>query len=165
MLVQFAFTSHWWVLSLHSSRSNIKKRKQYEPPTSQIVYNPRHLTQENNQFCSMLIERRASINPRGKPLQWPIREAPPELRNGYLFQTSGVVEVYERVGKSVSFWSAKRPKRANRRILWLWKSRDNFLVFWFVHSLKTVHLQQLKVMQSSKLGIWKGYHLSIEGIL
>ena len=30
--------------------------------------------------------------------------------------------------------------------------------------LKTVHLQQLKVMQSSKLGMWKGYHLSIKGI-
>ena len=30
--------------------------------------------------------------------------------------------------------------------------------------LKTVHLQQLKGMQSSKQGMWKGYHLSIEGI-
>ena len=30
-----------------------------------------------------------------------------------------IVEVYERVGKSVSFRSVKGPKRANRRILWL----------------------------------------------
>ena len=30
-----------------------------------------------------------------------------------------VVEVYERVEKSVSFRSVKGPKRANRRILWL----------------------------------------------
>jgi len=27
-----------------------------------------------------------------------------------------------------------------------------------------MHLQQLKGMQSSKQGMWKGYHLSIEGI-
>ena len=43
MLVQFAFTSHWWVLSLHSSRSNIKKN------------------QENKHKSG------------GDPLQWPIR--------------------------------------------------------------------------------------------
>ena len=30
-----------------------------------------------------------------------------------------IVEVYERVEKSVSFGSVKGPKRANRRILWL----------------------------------------------
>ena len=30
-----------------------------------------------------------------------------------------IVEVYERVGKSVSFRSVKGPKRANTRILWL----------------------------------------------
>ena len=35
-------------------------------------------------------------------------------------------EVYERIRKSVisSFWSLKWLKRANRRILWLWKSRE-----------------------------------------
>ena len=67
----------------------------------------------------MLIGRRASINPGGTPYNDLYGEAPPEMRNGYLFQPSGVVEVYERVGKSVSFRSVKRPKRANRRILWL----------------------------------------------
>ena len=35
---------------------------------------------------------------------------------------------------------------------------------WFIYILKTVHLQQLKGMQSSKLGLWKEYHLSIEGM-
>ena len=34
----------------------------------------------------------------------------------------------------------------------------------FIHILKTAHLQQLNGMQRSKLGMWKGYHLSIEGI-
>ena len=67
----------------------------------------------------MLIERRASINPGGTLYNDLYGEAPPELRNGCLFQTSGVVEVYERVAKSVSFWSVKRPKRAKRRISWL----------------------------------------------
>ena len=67
----------------------------------------------------MLIERRASINPGGTLYHDLYGEAPPELRNGCLFQTSGVVEVYERVAKSVSFWSVKIPKMANRRISWL----------------------------------------------
>ena len=50
--------------------------------------------------------------------------APPE--RGTIFRLQfyegvgiSLVEVYERVGKSVSVWSVKRPKRANRRILWL----------------------------------------------
>ena len=67
----------------------------------------------------MLIGRRASINPGGTPYNDLYGEAPLELRNEYLFQPSGVVEVHERVEKSVSFWSVKRPKRANRRILCL----------------------------------------------
>ena len=45
-----------------------------------------------------------------------------------------VVEVYERVEKSVSFWSVKGPKRANRKILWLWKSRENFLSSFVIYS-------------------------------
>ena len=50
----------------------------------------------------MLIERRASINPGGGGALYNdlYGVAPPELQNGYLFQTSGVVEVYERVGNS-----------------------------------------------------------------
>ena len=38
----------------------------------------------------------------------------------------------------------KRPKRANRYILTLWKSREYVLVLWSIHILKTGHLQQLK---------------------
>ena len=41
---------------------------------------------------------------------------------------------------------------ANRwRILWLWKSKKSILALWFIHILKTIHLQQLQGMQSSKL--------------
>ena len=75
-----------------------------------------------------------------------------------------LVEVYECVGKYV-ISSVKRLKRANRCILRQWKSWENVLVLWFIHDmLKTVHLQLLKRMQSSILGVWKGYHLSVEGI-
>ena len=52
-------------------------------------------------------------------------------------------------------------------MLWLWKSREKVLALRFIHIQKTVHLQQLKGMQRSKQGVWKGYHLwhlSMEGI-
>ena len=65
-----------------------------------------------------------------------------------------LVEVYKKVRKTViSVW--KRPKRAIRCILLLTmkKSRKRFVVC-FIYVWKTVHLQ----------GMWKGYHLSIEGI-
>ena len=75
-----------------------------------------------------------------------------------------LVEVYECVGK-YAILSVKRLKRANRCILMQWKSWENVLVLWFIHDiLKKVHVQLLKGMQSSILGVWKGYHLSIEGI-
>ena len=37
-----------------------------------------------------------------------------------------LVVVYKRVGKAVR--SVKGPKRADRRILWLWGRQENFLV-------------------------------------
>ena len=74
-----------------------------------------------------------------------------------------LVEVYECVGKYV-ISSVKRLKRANRCILRQWKSWEKVLVLWFIHILKTVNLKLLKGMLSSKLGMWKGYHLPMEGI-
>ena len=75
-----------------------------------------------------------------------------------------LVDVYECVAKYV-ISSVKRLKRANRCILRQWKSWENVLVLWFIHDmLKIVYLQLLKRMQSSILGVWKGYHLSVEGI-
>ena len=96
-------------------------------------------------------------------------EAPPEMVTFFSLQVNemlgiSLVEVYECVGKYV-ISSVKRLKRANRCILRQWKSWENVLVLWFIHDmLKTVYLQLLKGMQSSILGVWKGYHLSIEGI-
>lgn len=53
--------------------------------------------------------------------------------------------------KNRSFPFGKRPKRTNRRTLWLWK---DVKISWFcVNSYfkDIVHLQQI-------IGIWKGYH-------
>ena len=64
-----------------------------------------------------------------------------------------LVEVYKKVRKTViSVW--KKPKRANRCISWLTvkKSRKPFFV-WFIYVWETVHLQKLKRMQRSKLGM------------
>ena len=90
-------------------------------------------------------------------------------RKGYLFLAPGIwkgrdfnflMEVYERVGKSV-IWVCERAQRANRWILCLHKIEKTFYICdWKM----TVHLQQLKGMQSSKQGMWKGYHLSIGGV-
>ena len=41
---------------------------------------------------------------------------------------------------------------------------ESVLFLWFIPIYMTMHLQQLKGIQSSKRGMWKGYHLSIEGI-
>ena len=111
-------------------------------------------------------------------------EAPPQRVTFFSLQVNemlgiSLVEVYECVAKYV-ISSVKRLKRANRCILRQWKSWGNVLVLWFIRSLsngsiwwapgfihdilKKVHLQLLRGMQSSILGVWKGYHLSIEGI-
>ena len=62
-----------------------------------------------------------------------------------------------------SFGSVKRSKRANRWIYGCIKSRKRSIL-WLITIWKTMHLQQLREMQSSKQGLWEGYHLSIEGI-
>ena len=110
--------------------------------------------------------------PRGEavtPYNGLYWEAPPERVTFFSLQVYemlgiSLVEVYECVEKYVTS-SVKWLKRANRCILRQWKSWENVLVLWFIHDiLKKVHLQLLKGMQSSILGVWKGYHLSIEGI-
>ena len=150
----------------------IKKRKHYKPPTSYIVYKPRHSTQENNQFCSMLVAsgktdcftlcEKSKHKSRGVlPIMAYTRKLRPNCKRGTFSRLQvyervriSIAEVYERVGKSVPIRSVKGPKRANRMILWLWKSRENFLSSFVIYS---------QGMESSKLGIWKGYHLSMEG--
>ena len=75
-----------------------------------------------------------------------------------------LVEVYERVGKSVISISEKKPKGFTDDFFGCEIVEKNILVLWFIHILTTVHLQQLIGMQSSIKSSWKEYHLSIEGI-
>ena len=66
---------------------------------------------------------------------------------------------------NLSFGSVKGPKKANRWILWLYKVEKKLYFYdWFLLKTWIVHLQHLKGMQSSQQGMWKGYHLLIEGI-
>ena len=154
MLVQFAFTSHWWVLSLHSSRSKKRKKNNTsnQPRTSFINLDIQRKKIINfvafwllqGRLIVSLIARRASINPGGgvPPVMAYTGKLRPNCKRGTFSRLQvdervriSIVEVYERVEKSVPFRSVKGPKRANRRILWLWKSPENFLA----------GLQQLKV--------------------
>ena len=66
-----------------------------------------------------------------------------------------LAQVHKRVGKFVTS-VLSRPKRADRWILWLWKSEENVLVLWFIHIWKTELLQQLKWISSSRLVYVKG---------
>ena len=86
----------------------------------------------------------------GTPYNGQCGEAPPKRDTFFRLQ------VYERVGKS-----AISVCKTYRCILWLWKGQEKVLGLGFVHTFKTVHLQELKGMQSYKIGKWKGYHLSI----
>ena len=92
-------------------------------------------------------------------------------RNGYLFQASSIWK-----GRDFTCWSILIKSREICHLS-LWKgpkgltdefygllSRENVLFLWLISIERTVHLQQLKEMQSRKQGKWKGHHLSIEGI-
>ena len=69
-------------------------------------------------------------------------------RKGYLFQASGIWKgrdfiswsIWKGRGISVSL-QVKRPKMDNTCILRLRKSRENVLVLWFIHTLKTVSIK------------------------
>ena len=83
---------------------------------------------------------------------------------------------YKRVGISLLkyfkglgnllFRSVKGLKRVTRCILWLWKSRENVLVLWFIHIFEDSALTAVESDAKflTRYIIWKEYHLSIEGI-
>ena len=95
-------------------------------------------------------QKAAERAPGGNPYKGLYGETPHERGNFF--------QVFKRVGISLVFGLWKGP-RANR-----WKSRENALIWQFIHVLKKVHLQQFTGVQISKLGTWKRYHRSIEGI-
>ena len=77
------------------------------------------------------------------------------VQKGYIFR----LQEYEKVGNSS--WSLQRPKRTNLCILWLWENQENVLVFRFILSLKTMHLQ----VQTSKLSSMEGVPYVNEGYI
>ena len=109
-------------------RPGLKKRKQYKPPTSHIVYKPRHSKQENNQFCSMLIAsgmtdcfthcEKSKPKSRGggvPPVMAYTGKLRPNCERGTFSRLEvyervriSIVEVYERVERSVSFLGLSR---------------------------------------------------------
>ena len=127
-------------------RLGLKKRKEnntcHQPRTSYINLDIQRKKIINFVACWLLqvrlivslIARRASINPGGV---LPIMASTGKLRPNCKRCTSSrlsIVEIHERVGESVAFRSVKGPKRANKRILWLWKSRENFLASFVIYS-------------------------------
>ena len=70
------------------------------------------------------------------------------------------LQVYERVGISL----VGAYDRVGKSVIWVCE-RDTGLTDEFYSFIKTIHLQQFKGIQSSKQGIRKEYHWSVEGIL
>ena len=64
----------------------------------------------------------------GYSLQWRIRGD--SSRKGYLFHSSAGIWK----GREIGHFLRKGTKSANRCILWLWRSRENVLVLWFIES-------------------------------
>ena len=103
----------------------------------------------------------------GTPYNGLYGEAPPEMGTFLRLQGQGyervgisLVEVYERVGRSVISVGKKRVQKGHA-----FCGCENFLVLWFIHlHFKESAITAVKAMQSSKLGIWKGYLKSIESI-
>ena len=67
-------------------------------------------------------------------------------------------------GRELSDFSTYRGPKVLRMHFMLKKSKENVLVLWFIYSLKIMRSQQLKGMQSSKIGMWEKYHFSTESI-
>ena len=78
-----------------------------------------------------------------------------------------LVEVYERVGRSVIYFGLYNDLKRLQKDLF-YGCEKVAKIFWFCYFfstlLKSVHCEQLKGMRSSKIGMCKWYHLSREGI-
>ena len=137
-------------------RPGLKRRKEnntsHQPRTSYINLDIQRKKIINFVACWLLkgrlivslIARRASINLGGggvPPIMAYTKKLRPNCETGTFSRLQmyervriSIVEVYERVEKSGSFRFVKEPKRANRRISWLWKSRENFLASFVIYS-------------------------------
>ena len=89
--------------------------------------------------------------------RWEVRHV--VLRQVNEREGISLVELHERIGKSVTLVGRKPQNGYKQKHFYgCEKSGENVLVLWFIHILRTVHLQRLKGIQSSNRGMWKGYH-------
>ena len=80
-------------------------------------------------------------------------------RNKYLFQALGIWK-----GRDIChfrLWNCLNALQKNAIDVKKLRKFSGFVIYSY---LKTVHLQQLKGVQSCKLGMWKGCYLSMKGI-
>ena len=104
------------------------------PRTNQCFIDIKH-------YQSYLVLRGSVI-----PMLWSIRGS--STRKGDLFQALGIWKGSESngwnmwKGRDICHLICKMTLKGYRRILWLWKSRENLLVVWFItcNDLNTVHL-------------------------
>ena len=107
----------------------------------------------------LLIKFKADLNPGGYSLQWPpIRRG--STRKGYHFQALSIWEGWDftcwsiwKDRETVISVGKKAQKVLTNALHGCEKSWVNGLVLWFIPILKAVHLQQLRGMQISKLGL------------
>ena len=113
--------------------------------------------------CALIgLQKRALRESRGEgySLSWPTRGGC--ALKWYLFQASDIWK-----GSDFTRWSISKGRKICHLGMWKGLQGLTYEFYDFIEAGKrsmTMHLQQLKEMQSSKRGVWKGYHLSIEGI-
>ena len=113
--------------------------------------------------CALIgLQKRALRESRGEgySLSWPTRGGC--ALKWYLFQASDIWK-----GSDFTRWNISKGRKFCHLGMWKGLQGLTYELYDFIEAGKrsmTMHLQQLKEMQSSKRGVWKGYHLSIEGI-
>ena len=133
------------------------------------IYPTPHLPHLSQQFSRSLHAYSWSPGERGTHYNGLYRKAPPERGTFFrlqVYERVGVslAELYERVGKFVIF-SLKKPIKANKCILWLWKSRKrSSFVVCSRFKERALFYSSLKGYKVLNQVYERGAQLSIEGI-
>ena len=132
-----------------------------------VSFQPRLQGLTSTSFPLPLLQETTSLSQRRVQGKWA-RKTPPgggggggegSARNKYLFQALGIWK-----GRDIChfrLWNCLNALQKNAIDVKKLRKFSGFVIYSY---LKTVHLQQLKGVQSCKLGMWKGCYLSMEGI-
>ena len=86
-------------------------------------------------------------------------------RMGYLLKASGIsqVEVYERVCREVCYFSLQKGPKGGTGAFYGYEKFEKTFLFCglFIFQRRCISSRDFQGMESSKLGMWKGYHLSM----